>query len=327
MRKRMALFLVLVVSLLLGFTSNGIADKPITLKVVMAWPENYPPNFKFKEWVNKVNELGKEKVSIKIVGGPEAIPLFEQIGALKRGVVDIVNTAAAYYMDVLPEAEAFGLSMLSPEEERQKGFYDLMVEIHKGKGLMYLGRMQAVAPLGILCTNIRVKKPKDLAGQKIRSVVIYDAFVKELGAVPVTIPGHEIYTSLQRGVVDGSIWPLAGGFTSLGYHEVIKYIVDHPFYQLPTVALVNLDVWNKLPKDAQNLLLDTVKENERTIGKYYMALHETELQKAQAAGLELIRFSPEDANWFLETAYRVGWANLLKKSPKNVSRLKEVSTK
>lgn len=318
---------LLCVYALFGLTPNAGAQQPVVIKALMAWPENYTSNGTFREWVSRVNETGKGKVQIKVIGGPEAVPLFEQIGALKRGVVDVVNTAAAYYMGTIPEVEAFGLSRLNPEEERARGFYDLMVEIHKQHGLMYLGRMQGVAPLGVLCTKPQVKTSKDLAGLKIRSVPIYDSFLKELKAAPVTIPVPEIYTALERGVVDGFIQPLAGGFTSLGFHEVVKYIVNHYFYQLPGTALVNLEYWNKLPEDTRNYLTNTVKENERNVGKYFLSLHNLEIEKAQKAGVKLVDFPPDDAKQFIEAAYRTGWENLLKKSPKYGPKLRDLSTK
>ena len=326
MRKKLIILAVFLVALIC-LLSEGFAQQSITIKALMAWPENYTSNAGFREWVKRVNEMGKGKVTVRVIGGPEAIPLFEQIGALKRGLVDVVHTAAAYYMGVIPEVEAFGLSRLNPEEERTRGFYDLMVEIHKAHGIMYLGRMQGVAPLGTLCTKINLKSPKDLAGLKIRSVPIYDAFLKELKAVPVTIPVPETYTALERGVVDGFILPLAGGFTNLGFHEVVKYIVNHYFYQVPGTGLMNLEFWNKLPQEIRDFLTDVTKENEKVLGKIFYSLHEKELENALKAGVKLINFSPEDAKFFIETAYRTGWENLLKKSPKYGPRLKELSTK
>ena len=123
---------IFIVSLTLVFAAQAVA-KPIKLKAVTAWPLAYPSVDKFKEWVQKVNEMGEGRVEIDIIGGPEVTPMPEQIGALKRGVFDILLTAAGYYMGMIPEAEAFGLSRLSPPEERENGFSDLMVEIHKKK--------------------------------------------------------------------------------------------------------------------------------------------------------------------------------------------------
>jgi TRAP-type transport system periplasmic protein len=327
--KKIGLCLVIgtLFSLFPWFSAVTEAQQAVTIKAVMAWPETYTSNGGFKDWVNRVNEQGKGKVAIKVVGGPEAVPLFEQLGALKRGVVDVVNTAAAYYMATIAEAEAFGLSRLTPEEERKSGFYDVMADAHRQHGYMYLGRMQGVAPLGVFCTKTQTKTPKDLAGRKIRSVPIYDSFLKELGAVPVTIPVPEIYTALERGVVDGFIQPLAGGFTSLGFHEVVKYIINHYFYQLPGVALFNVDYWNKLPPDTRNLLISTTRETELVVAKYFMGLHDEEIQKAQKAGVTLVNYSKDDAKGFVDSAYRTGWENLLKKAPKYGPKLKEVSTK
>lgn len=316
----------LMLSFMLVFTASAQA-KVIRLKAITAWPVAYPSVDKFKEWVAKVNEKGKGKIEINIVGGPEATPMPEQIGALKRGVFDVLLTAAGYYMGTIPEAEAFGLSRLSPTEERKSGFSDLMVEVHKKHGLMYVGRGMGLVPLGVLCTNIKIDRPQQLKGQKIRTVIIYDAFMRELGAVPVTIPVPEIYTSLERGVVDGFVQPLAGGFTRLGFHEVVKYIVNHYFYQIPTVVLANEKSWSKLPDDSRKLLMDMIKEIEETTVAYYRDIHDKELKKAQELGVKLIEFSPEDAKWFVETAYRVGWENLSKKAPEYAPKLRQMSTK
>lgn len=317
---------IFMVSFTLVFAAQALA-KPIKLKAVTAWPVKYTSVMKFNEWVQKVNEKGKGKIQIDIIGGPEVTPMPEQVGALKRGVFDILLTAAGYYMGMIPEAEAFGLSQLSPPEERQSGFSDLMVEIHKKNELMYVGRAMGLVPLGVLCTKKKLNRPQDLKGMKIRTVTIYDAFMRELGAIPVTIPVPEIYTSLERGIVDGFIQPLAGGFTRLGFHEVVNYIVKHYFYQIPTVILANLKSWNEVPEDGRKLMLDTLIELEKTEVAFYKAIHDEELQKAQEKGVKVIEFSPEDAKWFVDTAYRVSWENLTKKAPENAPKLRKLSSK
>jgi hypothetical protein len=58
-----------------------------------------------------------------------------------------------------------------------------------------------------------------------------------------------------------------------------------------------------------------------------MSLHNLEIDKAQKAGVKLVDFPPDDAKQFVETAYRMGWENLLKKSPKYGQKLRELSTK
>ena len=315
----------LVFSLTVGFA--GVAGAgPIKLKAVSAWPVGFQSVDKFHEWIKIVNEKGQGKVQIELLGGPEVIPMPEQVGALRRGVMDVLLTAGGYTMGTIPEAYAFGLSRISPLEERESGFYDLMNQIHQKYGLVYVGRAMGLVPLGVLCTNKKVERPQELKGQKIRTVMIYDAFMRKLGAVPVTIAEPEIYTALERGVVDGFVAPLASGFTRPGFHEVVKYIVNHYFYQIPTHILANQKSWEKLPDDVRQILNDATHEIESTTVAYYRAIHDNELKKAQELGVEVIEFSPEDAKWFVDTAYEVGWETLSEKS-EYAEQLKKMSTK
>lgn len=307
------------------FTAQAMA-KPIKLKAVTAWPLAYASVDAFKDYVKVVNEKMKGRIEIEIIGGPEVTPLFEQVGALKRGVFDILQTAAAYYMGMMPEAFAFGLSRITPTEERENGFYDLMAEIHNKNGLVYIGRSQGLVPLGVLCLKEKITGPADLKGKKIRSVKIYDTFMKEMGAVPVTLPVPEIYTSLERGLVDGFIAPLAGGFVRLGYHEVVKYIVVHYFYQLPGVFLANQRAWNKLPEQDRNMMISIAKEMEPSFVDHYRKIHDEELRRAIEKGVKTIEFSPQDAKYFLDTAYQVGWEELTKQSPEYAPKLQKLST-
>lgn len=327
MMKRWGLFFLILAFAMGSFLSTNLQAAPVKLKAVTAWPVGFASVDKFREWVKIVNEKGKNIVEVDILGGPEVTPMPEQFGALKRGVFDLNLSAAGYYMGTVPEAEAFGLSRISPPEERQIGFYDLEDKIHEKHGIKYVGRTMGLVPLGVLCVNKKIERPQELKGMKIRTVIIYDAFMRELGAVPVTIPEPEIYTSLERGVVDGFVAPLASGFTKQGFHEVVKYIIKPYFYQIPTVLLANGKSWDKLPDDARKILVDSIKQIESTTVDYYRNIHETELKKAQELGVKVIEFSPEDAKWFVDTAYRVSWDNLAKKAPANVEQLRKLSVK
>ena len=131
--------------------------------------------------------------------------------------------------------------------------------------------------------------------------------------------------AVERGLVDGFIAPLAGGFVRLGYHEVVKYIVVHYFYQLPGVFLANPRNWNKIPEQDRNMMISMAKEMEPAFVKHYRQIHDTELKKAMEKGVKIIEFSPENAKYFLDTAYRVGWESLKKRAPENGPKLQKLS--
>lgn len=299
----------------------------MTLKAVTAWPTNYPTNAKFLEWVKNANEKGKGQFVINVVGGPEAVPYSEQIQAIKNGVIDFANTAGGYYTNQIPEVYAFQLSRLNPDEERKNGFYDLMAKIHQEKGLIYMGRALAGVPMGYLFINIPAKSTKDLAGLKIRSEIVYDPIIKEVKAVPVTMPIPDIYNAMQQHVIDGFIKPLSSGFVSLGLHEVTKYLVNHTLYRNPTVAIGRLETWNKLPESARKILTDTFIEMESTAVAYAQGIDNNELKKGKDAGLQLIDFPADDAKWFIDTAYKLAWDVTLPKCPQYGAQLQKLSTK
>ena len=73
--------------------------------------------------------------------------------------------------------------------------------------------------------------------------------------------------------------------------------------------------------------MDIMKEIEGSTAAYYRNVHDNELKKAQEMGVELIEFSSEDAKWYVDTAYRVGWDNLSKKAPNYTPRLRKLSVK
>ncbi len=273
-------------------------------------------------FVEEVNKKSKGEVVIKFVGGPEAIPAFKQFEAVRTGVVDIIFGCEAYYGAMVTGAAYTHLSRLTPMEERKVGYFELRKELLKKHNVMYLGRPE----YGVwfhLFTNKPVKRPQELAGQKIRTSATYEPFVRVLGAVPITLPGAEVYTALERGVVDGYAWSVLGNI-SMGWHEVCKYILEPKIYSMNLETLINLDTWNKLPKSAQELMSKLMVENEEKFEKIFVELGEKELKAMQDKGMRLIKFSPEDTKWYVDTAYKAGWDEVIKKSPELGEKLKKL---
>jgi TRAP-type C4-dicarboxylate transport system substrate-binding protein len=187
---------------------------------------------------------------------------------------------------------------------------------------MYLGRPEHGVWFHIF-TNKPVKRPQEMAGQKIRTSATYEPFVKMIGAVPITIPGAEVYTALERGVVDGYAWSVLGNI-SMGWPEVCKYIIEPKIYAMNLENLINLDTWNKLPKPIQTLMANLMIENEEKYEKIFVELGEKELKAMQGKGMKFVKFSPEDTKWYVDTAYKAGWDEVIKKSPELGPKLKNL---
>ena len=317
--------LVLVCVMLSGLIYGGVAlGEELALRGVCFLPKNHPLAAQTVVWVDEINKAMAGKVKINYVGGPEVIPGMQQAEALRNGVIDVAFVPTAYYQNMFPEGVAFTLSKLSPAEERAPGgFYDLMVERHKKVvNAMYLGRW-LWSPF-YLWTKTEVKTPADLKGQKMRTSALYDRFMQKLGIAPVTIPSSDTYTALERGTVDGFGFPLMGPGKQ-GWTKVVKYIIDHPFYNQNCTILLNLDKWNKIPAEDQKKILEITAAYEPKMVEYFKKANDAEWADLEKDGVKKIVFSPEDAKAYLNMAYDVEWEALSKKVPDLVEKLKQTT--
>jgi len=198
------------------FVSTIAFSAPIVLKAVTAFPKNHANNDTIQIFVDKVNERFKGKLEIRWLGGPEVTAAFDQVNALKSGTIDMLLYYPFGYMkQLMPEAEAMGLSELADWEERRTGAFELWEEIFaKRVNAKYLGRFHNLIPF-MLYTNKKITKLEDFKGMKIRVMPLYVPFIKALGASPILLPPTDIHTAMERKVVDGFCWPRVG-MTSWG---------------------------------------------------------------------------------------------------------------
>ena len=157
-------------------------------------------------------------------------------------------STGAFYTNVMPEADAWKLTERPMTELRKNGGFDAMAALYAQKmNAIFLARLVDNNPFH-LYLNKPIAKP-DLTGLKLRITPVYRDFFQALGATVVQTAPGEVYTALERGVVDGYGWPITGVF-DLGWNEKTKYRVDPGFYTAEVSVLVNKATWDKL-SDAQ----------------------------------------------------------------------------
>lgn len=299
--------------------------QPITLKAISFLPTNHPLVATLPTWIEKVEEATGGVVTVDWVGGPEVTPAMEQIEAVRNGVVDVNFNVTAYFEGQAPELRVFNLSQHSPWEERENGFYDWAVDRHSKLGVRYVGRWLYNQPF-YLWTNDPVSQPSDLSGRKLRTAALYDRFMRELGAVPVTVNTPEVYTALQTGVAEGFGWPILGAVDS-GWTEKTKYLIDHPFFNQNGVILINEAAWAKIPADLQEKIVAATAEYEHAMADHFNKVNAEERQKLQQAGVTFVKFPESQAQQYVQTAYDVEWQWLETQVPDQVSELKKVASK
>jgi TRAP-type C4-dicarboxylate transport system substrate-binding protein len=155
---------------------------------------------------------------------------------------------------------------------------------------------------------------------------LYIPFIKALGASPITIQPSEIYTSMERGVVEGFMWPRVG-MASWGLQEVTKFMIEPGVFQMEPATMINLDRWKKIPKDLQDLLLEVIQEYEYIGTMRNSLLVEKEERIREKAGVKNIKLPPGEAEKFVKTAYDMTWEEILKAAPEYGPKLKKAMSK
>jgi TRAP-type transport system periplasmic protein len=293
----------------------------VTLRLVSAFPENQFYVKRTIDWIADFNRDGKGILQINFIGGPKAIPTFEVGKAVQSGVVDIGFSTGAFYTNVMPEADILKLAETSAAEQRRNGGYELINKIWAEKGNMrYLAKVVEFTPFH-LYLNKRIDKP-DLTGLKIRITPVYREFFQSMNAQVMTTAPGEVYTALERGVIDGYGWPIHALF-DLNWQEKTKYRVDPGFYNAEVGLIMNLDKYKSLTS-AQRDYLDRKARAYEAQNDFWKTYNQEEAKRQAEAGIQVITFDSATNRAYVEKAKEVGWANAIKASPVYGPQLQKV---
>ena len=298
-----------------------VAAQEATLRVVSAFGENTQYVKNLEGMIKKLNADGKGTLQLNFIGGPKAMPPFEVGNAVRTGVVDIGMSTGAFYTNIMPEADALKLTQIPAPELRKNGGIELINRIWNEKANMqYLGRVIDFTPFH-LYLNKKIDKP-DLASLKIRVTPVYRDFFQALGATVVTTAPGEVYTALERGVVDGYGWPINGIF-DFNWHEKTKYRVDPGFYNAEVSLIMNLDKWKALTQAQRDLLMRHVIAHEAD-NVSWRKVNEDDTRRQAQANIQVITFDAAASKQYYDRAYEVAWANLIKVSPQYGPQLQKL---
>jgi TRAP-type transport system periplasmic protein len=154
---------------------------------------------------------------------------------------------------------------------------------------------------------------------------VYREFFQAMGATLIQTPPGEVYTALERGVVDGYGWPIHGIF-DLNWHERTKFRVDPGFYNAEVSIIMNLDAYKKLsPKQRdfvgkQALALEAMNDTWRK-------MNQAETKRQAEVGIETIKFDAATTRQYVAKAYDVAWAAAIKASPEHGPQMKKLLSK
>jgi TRAP-type C4-dicarboxylate transport system substrate-binding protein len=293
-------------SALLGLTLGASALAADTISATHVFPASQIYSRSFLEYVKKANDAGKGVFAIQVRGGPEAIPMMEQAGAVRTGVVDMVYTPCAFYAAQVPECDAVAASTIDGPTARKNGGMELLNQSHQKRiGVYNLGWVDS----GIRFNLWSTKEPKldtsghiDIKGFKVRGHPIYNAFLTNyLGAQVINVNSPDLYTALERGTVEMSAWTQIG-LMDLNWDRYLKFRILPEFFSTDLHILVNLKKWQALSPKSREILQRVAIEHETESLQALQKLWKEEEAELKRRGIKTVAQSPDASKRFVEGA-------------------------
>lgn len=320
----MVRFLSAATSVVFFALSTGASAQEVRLRLVSFLPGNVNFGIPAKRWVDEINRRGKGILQVDFVG-PEAVPVPEQANAVKTGVVDLHSGPPTFYRGAIIEAETLSLSEKSIPELKKNGAWDFLNKLHAEKlNVTLLTGFGDGVSFHIYSTkpaNI-ADKVKPFSGFTLRSPPIYKAFFESLGAQVVSTAPGEVYTALERNMVQGYGWPM-WGIKDLGWLKLTKFRYDPGFYNVSVNIMINIDRWKKLDKRQQDLITQMSAWMDTEWPKWRAETEGQEEKIQMDGGVQVINLGPD----LHKRAHDAFWGELEAASPKNVAMLKKLMTK
>lgn len=229
------------------------------------------PNFVLQQgWAADVAEKSGGRIAIDLLPVESIVAHNETQDAIATGILDGHVTDLSYFSGRDP---AFGLmgnpvgAWSDPEQMldfvENGGGAELLNQIMNPYGLQFIG---ATTPgLEALVSAVPLDGVDDLAGVKIRAPEgLVQSVFAAAGASPVNLPGSEVFTSLDKKVIDAADYSVFSTNQAQGLNEVAPHPVYPGFHSMPLVEIsMNKEKWDALPEDLQQVMMQSVRDFAR----------------------------------------------------------------
>ena len=254
------------------FTTNLYARTTKTLKICLSWPKTLPIMGTNMLWfADRVKELSGGSLRVKIFGANELVPALGVFDACSKGLIDGFHSGPYYWKGkniafALFSSYPFGMNKNEIEAWFDfGGGMEMWSELYDKYNLIPFKGGNTGNQMGGWFRK-PIKSLTDMKGLKMRIPGLGGEVMAELGVKPVNIPGGEIYTALERGVIDATEWVGPSLDIKMGFHKVAKYYYSgwHEPGSILEITL-NKKKFKKLPKEHQAILKAAITETHQRI--------------------------------------------------------------
>jgi len=303
------LFSLLMVTLLIGTAMVGWSQtpsKPIELNFAISDPPiHYEVKGVYAVWAQEVEKRTGGRVKITLYPGQTLGKQGEQYDLILKGAAHLTILVGPQYPGRFPLSDVFNLPFLIPPDGPNspgKAIRDMvhekyLIPIHfKDVKVLWKGRYQ---PNVIQMAKKPVRTLENIKGRIIGfpGGKIIPAFIMALGASPEQSPAPEVYTNLEKGIIDGQVLPFE---TQMAFKlfEVAKFVTMTNQGSAAKCLAMNKQTWDSLPPDIQKIIEDMNPWAEELMYTVGMEAFQMVSGLSRKAGVEIIELSPvERARW------------------------------
>jgi tripartite ATP-independent transporter DctP family solute receptor len=284
----------------------------MTLKMGFVAPPTHPEVKAAEVFVQYVKDRTNGEISIDIfpmgqLGGERS--MVEQV---QGGTLDMMDCTTAVLSNFVPQVTLFDLPFLWPSRGvaysvlDDSEFFKIFADNFPKKGFVAIGYGEnEMRDL----TNVKreVRRPEDLKGMKIRvmEAPVFLETWRTLGASPVPMPFPEIYNALQQGVIDAQENPILTS-ALMKFTEVCPYATITNYTLTETIRIVNIDVWNRLTPEQQQIFREGSAMMTKLNREGGMKMLADVMAKLAAEGkVKITRLTKEERAAFYETVQPV----------------------
>ncbi len=283
-------------------------------RIVTTWPPNFPV---LGEAVVKIAKdlevMSAGRLKLKVYGAGELVPALEVFDAVTQGAVQMAHGVAYYWAGKIPAAMFFGAVPFGFNAQQMNawlyygGGLSLWEELYGKFGLLPLPCGNTGVQMGGWF-NREINQIEDFKGIKMRIPGLGGKVLSKAGGAAVTVAGGEIYTNLERGVIDATEWIGPYHDYTMGFHKVAKYYYYPGWHEPgPTLEMfANKKAFEELPADLQEMVRTVSAKYNMLVLSEFEAKNNFYLQKIlQESDVQLKKFPEPVLNALKQYAHEV----------------------
>lgn len=272
------IFAGLAVTLSLASTAQAT-----DIRMLKTWDDRYPGSVAICDrFVELATEASGGAITFQTFG-PETVPPLEQMDPVRNGVFQVLCTYPNFHTGESTLLAGLESTVPDAEKLRSSGAWDIVDQNYRNLGFKTLA-IPTAHGLTIFLTD-PLSDDGDIAGRSVRGLPSAHPIIESLGGVGVVLPPAEMLSSLERGIIDGALFPVAGA-AGFGFAEVTSYYLGELPYALPHVVLMQGGFWDGLSAEDQAALMVAGKALEDEIDGVYDTLNADEVARLKERGVQ-----------------------------------------